>query len=491
MRSQNLRVRLTDATRLRRVVAGAGIILIGVLIYAQIEAASVRATFPLLYAALALQLSPLLFAREPDPFCPAAFSGLVTGTAIFAVLMSILVSERIDVGALPTLSPARREELMNLVSAAYLTGAASYLAGYYLSRGRWAPRVLPNLAGRTWRPSRLLLVTFGCALAFLPAYAYFQSRVGTSLTALALAEGKDVWKEDPTLSWMHRGIALGFIPLLLHGAMALRRKEWRRVALVGLVSVVAALLSVRLGTRGVAVFFLLNLLILVHYLFRRIPVAALLVGAFSLMAILNVLGDARSSGPGAELDFSSSRFRPGQVFADHEGDRQRLTAAAAVMYTFPERQEYLMGASWQAMLIAPVPRWVLPDKNRHLVWSDSGITHSLVGVPAPTPFLFVLFANFGWGGVIFGMAGWGAFHRGLQSWRERSPTDVNVVLGYSVLLLYFGPTLLQVGMSFQTVVPVFAALWLIGRRLRQPRSLAAPDAGAPKLPSAGGPVTAA
>jgi len=438
--------------------------MVGVAVYAQVDNVGIRRVFPLLFLAMVMQFLPVLLPRKPDPFCPAAFSGLLTGTALVAVLFAMLDSGRLEIGALPTMTPARREEVVDLVCVAYIVGASAYYAGYYLTKGRLGSGLFPQLANRTWRGSRLLLVSTFCVLVFVPAYAFFQARVGTSLAELTLAEGKDVWKEDPTLSWMHRGIALGFIPLLLHGALALHRREWRRALVVGFIAMVVAFLAMRVGTRGVTVLFLLNLLILGHYLYRRVPVSVLMVGGLFLIAVLNVLGTARSSGPGAELEFSAERFRPGQALVDHESDRQRLTAAAVVMYTFPDRLDYLMGTSWQAIVLAPIPRWVLPNKNHYLRWSDSGITYSLVGVPAPTPFLFVLFANFGWAGILLGMAAWGAFHRALQNWRERWPGDPNVVLLYSALLLYFGPTLLNVGMTFQTVVPIWVSLWFIARR---------------------------
>jgi hypothetical protein len=56
------------------------------------------------------------------------------------------------------------------------------------------------------------------------------------------------------------------------------------------------------------------------------------------------------------------------------------------------------------------------------------------------------------------------FHRGLQAWRENGEGDLNVTLLYSTILLYFTPTLLAVAMCLQTVVPVWMALWFMGRR---------------------------
>jgi hypothetical protein len=371
---------------------------------------------------------------------------------------------------LPLLTAARREEVMNLVCLAYVVGTLSYFGGYYVLGRRKTQQRAPHNAP-AWRSTRLLLVTLGCVSLFVPAYAFFQSRVGTSLTDLALAEGKDVWKEDPTLSWMHRGIALGFIPVLLHAAPALRARAYRKLAVLAGLALLLAFLSLRVGTRGNAVFFLVNLLVLAHYLWRRIPTPLLLGGALLLIVGMNILGSTRRQRT-TDVDVSLDRFRPGQALVEHENDRQRLTAASVVMQTFPERHDYLLGRSWTAIAVAPIPRPLLPDKNSYLKWSDSGITYSLVGVPAPTPFLFVLFANFGWAGIVGGMAAWGAFHRALQDWRERAGNDANVALLYSSILIYFTPTLLSIGICLQTVVPIAASLWFIRRRLR-PASQAA------------------
>ena len=42
--------------------------------------------------------------------------------------------------------------------------------------------IFPDVAGGTWKRSRFLHVSLVAAAIFLPAYAYFQSKVGVSLT---------------------------------------------------------------------------------------------------------------------------------------------------------------------------------------------------------------------------------------------------------------------------------------------------------------------
>src|SRR5204863_2429571 len=97
--------------------------------------------------------------------------------------------------------------------------------------GLTAPAADPEEA-TPWNSLRYFLVCAVCFAAFVPAYVYFQSRVGVEITdATQLAAGKAVWREDATLSWMHRAVGLGMLPPLLFMASAAKARRLRGLVL--------------------------------------------------------------------------------------------------------------------------------------------------------------------------------------------------------------------------------------------------------------------
>lgn len=447
----------------RRIVGLMLVCLVGVALYVTADTRDAREGLPLLLTAAALQTLPLLVEKRTDLFSPAAFTGFITLVGLVGIVFAIVLTGRIDFGILPTIGATGRIELLNQVSLAYILGGSCYFAGYYLTTSGSTGARVPDKTAHRWSSGRLRLLAFVCSAAFVGAYGYFQARVGTSVADLDLGAGKAVWREDPTLSWLHRGVGLGLVPPLFYAAVLLGQPKSHKLLILTVVCLGLAFLVTRIGQRGLATFFALNLLVLAHYLWRPVPPWLLLGGTLAAVGASNVLGQLRLGVDTSEAKLQASRLQVGRVFAAHEADRQRLGAAAVVMYYFPDRHDFLLGKSWLGLLVAPIPRWVYPEKLEYTEWADTAIVWHLVEAPIPSSYQFTLYANFGWFGVAFGMFAWGAFHRGLRGWHKRHEGDRRVTLLYSSVLIYFGPTMIQIAGSLQTVVPIAAGIWFITR----------------------------
>src|SRR5207244_4064473 len=125
---------------------------------------------------------------------------------------------------------------------------------------------------------------------------------------------------------------------------------------------------------------------------------------------------------------------------------------------------YLLGESWLALAVAPIPRWLWPEKSEFFYWTDTRIAFNVTGIHAPTPFVGILYANLSWFGILVGMFVYGLFHRALYEWLRRHPRDQNVVLMYALVLMYFAPTLLGISAALQYLVPVWLILRFVGVR---------------------------
>jgi hypothetical protein len=440
------------------------------------EDEGLRALLPPMLILLFLQLAPAFLSARPDLFDPAVFSGVFVSMSTISVIALFYSKDGITLRLVQGLDPMQEADLAYRVVVLSCVAQLCYYVAYYHPRwGRAASELMPKLDGLSWDRRRLLLVTFVCLGVFGVTYAVFQARVGGSMFDITrLSEGKSVWRDDPTMSWMMRGIQVGFLPvflLLTHLAAdkPLGKPHLRAVAALAVGSGLVAILVLRLGQRGIVASAGLAAVIIVHYLWRRIPVTVFVAILFFGMTLSNLLLPYReryliapTEGPTA-VEMAGD---PAGVLADHEAERQRFSALALVVHSFPEEHDYLLGRSWLAMVALPIPRWLWPEKGNHFVWRDTRIVMNLSGAPVPSTYLGALWANFSWFGVILGMIGWGIIQRAFYVWFRRNPTDRTVVLLYATLLTFFGLTMLQMGNVVQYVIPIWLIVRFVARRPR-------------------------
>lgn len=452
--------------RFTRVAAAIGAVAIAVLLPLATDDPGLASVTPLFSALLLLQLAPWLFSHRPDLFAPPVIGGIRAALATGAMLASFYVRGRMDIPLVSGLDPDEMTGLAQKVLFAFVLALLAYYAGYYSRMGNRWQRMFPEVAGLEWDAGRLRIAVFGSLAVFAICYAYFQMRLGVPLWDLTRLDlGKAVWRDDPTMSWMIRGIQIGLLAPLLLLAWRLPRRRLVSSAITFAALLVVAVLAVRLGQRGVLFFGGLVGLVLVHYLWRRIPAG--LFAAAMLMGVIanNVMYAWRNPGAQSQIAPASEQIdAPVQTLAAHETDRARFGAAALVMKEFPAHHDYLMGESWLALLVLPVPRWIWPEKSQYFRWRDTGIVSRLGGGPIPSSFEMTLYANFGWIGIAAGMLLFGAFHRGLYEWLLSARKNRSAVLLYAMWLVFFGPTTLGMSSALQYVVPA----WLLVRWMGRP-----------------------
>ena len=438
------------------------------------ESPDVVAVLPYFFVAITLQFLPMFWPGDADAFSPAALPALLFGPELVGEALRAIRSGSVEVAFLSGLPPSMRVELVQRVLAMWILSSVAYILGFYLGVGRRrVAGIFPKVTGLVWDKNRLTIASGFCFAMFLFAYTFFQSRVSSSVADVtSLAQGKAVWREDPTMSWMGRSILLGFIPLLFLVAAVSERPTWRRVLFAGTFSLVMALLATRLGQRGYGFMFGLSCLIVVHNVYRRFKIGVLAALACIALIVFNIMGDWRrgevDEGPTTSLrgPLASRPTAPERVLFAYAGDRNRLSVLATVMYYVPDRQDYFLGESYVALLAAPIPKWIWPEKQDYFKWRDASIVGNLHGIPAPVPIHGVLYANFSWAGVAIGMFLWGLFQRGLYQWLQESRKDKSRALLYSGMVLYLAPSSLALASTLQYVVPIWLIIKFAGRRPR-------------------------
>ncbi|MEZ4294130.1 MAG: hypothetical protein R3B70_04070 [Polyangiaceae bacterium] len=461
------------------------------LLQSQLDDLELAEVSPYFYFAIVVQLLPFFLRPKTDPFQPSALTAFFHLVALVPAFTTFIVQRGLSISLLPYVSGRNRIELVQTVLIGYTLGTVAYFVGYYAGLGRRIAGGFPDVAGLEWRRSRLILVSIACFGIFVPVYAIFQSRVGAGLTDITqLAAGKAVWRQDNTMSWMIRGVGFGALPPLLYIALDFQRPKLRRVLISGGLFFAVGFLTTRLGQRGTAIYLAFNALIVVHYLWKRVPVWLIAALTMAALVMTNTLGayrtpDAQTRPPTPTLNFNAT-----ETLVEHEDDRARFAAMAVLFHYFPDRRDYLMGESWGAVLVAFVPRWLWPEKGKAFIWRDTNIIPQLVGAPVPVTYLGLLYANFSWVGIVLGMSAWGAFQRGLYEWLLRNQKDKNVVLLYSLGVMYFAPTMIQLSAAISYLLPVYVFIVFMGKRASKLRAGKEPRARA-ELPAAPATETAA
>jgi hypothetical protein len=428
---------------------------------------NLRAVVPLFIVLIFVQSAPILWARRADLFAPPVIFGVTATFSTIGTLVLFFASGNLDISLLDQLDSADTLRIAERTLVALIFGQLAYFAGYYARFGVAFRNRFPKVAGLVWDRRRVIAIVVLVVIMFIIAYAAFQSRVGVSLfDVTALGAGKRVWREDPALSWMIHGVYISFVPVFLYVTSALTQRRLTRLIPAAILAVVVALMMLRLGQRGVPAYAFLTLVTVFHYLWRRIPVTLFAAVYFIGLGVSNITYQWRIAPEDQPRQFAFHDLTddPSAVVSIHETERQRFGVLAVVMNEFPEHRDYLLGQSWLAFLTLPIPRWLWPEKGQYFEWRDSAIVYTIAGVPSPTPYVGVLYANLSWIGVALGMFAFGVFHRALYEWLQLHARDRNVVLLYALILHNFTPTLLAVSASLATVVPVWIILRMVGRR---------------------------
>jgi hypothetical protein len=438
---------------------------------------------PYFAVVLFLQLIPVLWPERVDTCEPVVLNGptgIFSSAYLISSLCYFLFRGGLDMS--PLLGGLSAEESVALcrkVLVAMALTSASFMAGYYNDfLGIRFSRLFPKVQGLEWHTGRLKVASVAIFILACGVYAIFQIRVGVSLSDITqLGAGKAVWRDDPTMTWMLRGVQLAFIPVFLYGVRSLAEGNRFRLLVIAVAMVAAALMNLRLGQRGIPLYALLAAMVIFHYMGKRISagvlVLALVLSIFASNLMLRwrteyVVRSVRS----AATETSSVGEDILLALGDHEAERQRFAVNGLLFYEWPEKQDYLLGETWLPVFVALIPRWIWPEKGDSFQWADTRIVLTLRGAPIPSPFPAILYINFSWIGLVLGMFIWGGVMRGLYLWLQQQPRDRNLVVLYAMFLLYLGPTGFGISSTLQYVVPVWAVIKFLSWRYRPGARLA-------------------
>lgn len=353
-------------------------------------------TLNLLYlASLVLLPAVITFLRRADPFAPINFVSLML--CLGYLVPGILLSNDPTLKGYTTLDGFAVENDLLLRGLTWTNlGFSALYCGYYIT-GRRPARCAPTHA---YSPKRLCMTFMVLTLLFVAASA-------TLFVTLGARVQRGIGYEFG-YGLLQPFTALGFtVPLFYFAFFHYnhRYRKWSRSVQYSMAGIAAALVLwsfATSGSRGGVLAFVLGILLLRHYLYRRVHLTSLLlvVGISFFLVIYLAIDRVKGLGVGGDALLLAVRLLYMKTFAG-------LESFMVVLTQIPSQMSYYHGELFIGANLYPfAPRLLFSTKpdvyGYNLFWEDyislisAGRTENYLSLPGQ------LFADFGYIGILVG-----------------------------------------------------------------------------------------
>jgi hypothetical protein len=412
-------------------------------------------------------LYPLIRSRKVDYFDPVIYSipfSFIGDYRIFYLIFyedfssefwNMTQSEAIYYGSLVLLYQA--------------IGLIAIYAGYYSSFGNSLSSKWPAPSTESWDQKRLYALIFIMSVLGIASYLFIT--IATAGNPLNYIQHAETYKREiGALATFLRTAQLPVIACFLWFGYHLTRKK---TVLFWLYLVSSLALVGSIGQRSYVIIPLLILMIIRHYLVRPIEIwRGIALGLFIVIFAV-VMMDVRASryqNRQGELNFNIVRtkeYSPLIILNDWIRDRRSYDVFVGLIHRVPTQIEYQFGRSYLYYLVAPVPRFLWPNK-RAFITENSVDEGTIVNAPYQPPgFLSGLYLNFSLPGIIAGCFLWGILLKAMYAWLKNNPENRGVVILYAISLVCLadGPTPVTISHWLNFFLPVVVSLWYLKVRL--------------------------
>lgn len=372
------------------------------------------------------------------------------------------------------------DHVLNTSLGLALLGLLAFYAGYLipLERSPALPPRLPPLA--RWRPGDVRLVGLVSAVLAAGAFLLFGQLVGGVVSyiqnlgrASALNQG---------LIYLVWGILLMKLGALTVTADWLSRPRLsrRQMAFLGAYVLASLLLLGMGGSRLLFIIGVLQALILVHYLRRRLTLPLVGgVGLLLLVGVVIILGEYRNY-TSPQLDVGAERISLQEYINTIASDptyierrfiHNYFDSLEVLMLTVdavPESFDHTNGSTFAALALQPLPRAIRPDwtlypDDLRRVYSDQPAFGRVLALVTE------LYLNFSWLGVAAGMMIFGMVARAAYHYLQHQPSNPGRVLIYALtitglIVVFRGSFVGSMSFLLMDLLPVIAAVWWLDRR---------------------------
>lgn len=409
---------------------------------------------------------PLLLRKKFHVFEPAVFASISVFIGATARSLYLIYTDNSEI-ILKLTDGLSFSELLPGASAAVL-GLTSYSIGYLATGKRFRGCELPILSDRYWSDKTVLgLVVISSILAVIGLFLFLQT-AGIQITTLSDVSKKRVVEVDGA-GTLHTVAALGYlraislfghVGFLVAVAWAAYRFQdasprWKVTYSVLVASgfFVASAHPFIASARTSVLILGLGVVIIFAYARGRLPWLKIVAVGALLLVIALIMLELRTLRAGAnELELQRGIFEDGVLVGVFDGITGSgnffpIARSGVIVDRVPERLDFQNGSTYLAILAAPIPRRIWPEKPiiavgrivRYEIWWDwaaaGGYPPGIVGEA---------FMNFGWVGVVV----------------------VPALLGF-VVRLWYNSLLPGLGKSKSVLVLYAMMIWPVGQQMVQ------------------------
>lgn len=428
--------------------------------------------FLLIYSLnLLVHTYPLLRSHPFDWFEPPVFWCLFSVISLYRPLYLILYQD-FQTDFLPELSQEESLRLGVQVLLFQMLTRLFYYLGYYSQAAKqWGVRwpALPN----EWDWRRLSLVLIAGTVACLVCFFVVVSIAGGPVNYFY---NLNYWRREMArqgLETLRR--ALSFFPFI--GMLwYVYHLTQQRSLYFWFFLFSTFVVSASIGSRSFVIIPLCGMLVLAHYLGKRLSPFKIALFAAGALVFVVVMQEYRQVTGNEELGSSSSAARvevvtarsyhPLDIINEAVRDRRSFDEQMYRVHTTKIPHDLLFGKTYLYYLIAPIPRLLWPGKIEIGFATKPNVIKGM-----PSGFFGELFQNFYIPGVVIGFFLWGICHKALYAWLQAHRTNKSVIMLYMVTLIWLpAPDRLAI----LTWLPIFLPMFFLLRFLAHQEQQAVP-----------------
>lgn len=430
-------------------------------------------------AALLVTALPLALGRGGDLGEPIWFVLLLVAVGVTAKAFYVVLGPADRVRFL-----LLRKEPEVLLPAALIVSVAllCLVLGYLAGNVRWRIPGAGHLRQEDVDVRRFVGVVGALTVAGVYAFVVFASRFEVALDGLAALSSKRLvlFKESQSflvhgyLRWGALLLETAFYLVFCRWAASGRRLRSGAGLVVVLFGLAAAAFPFFVSSRQGVMFLIIRVALIWLYLRGEpAPRKAMAVAAVSLVLFGSMLALRRGKSDlgGIQREAGVQGLLETTVGGRHFLD---LTKTAHIIEAVPREVDYQYGRTLVTWLVAPIPRVLWPGKPRIGAGGDlTGIFGTVWTSGVPPGIVGELYLNFGLPGVLVGMLAIGLLLRSLYATFQPHFPEPAFVLIYALLSTRLGLGMLSASVSgsairmFQEMIPLLAALLLVGWRPRR------------------------
>ncbi|MCE3221734.1 oligosaccharide repeat unit polymerase [Vibrio diabolicus] len=215
------------------------------------------------------------------------------------------------------------------------------------------------------------------------------------------------------------------------------------------------------GSRSSILYFLIFLLMIYYHCRERIRIDYAIICVLAALFIFSAMTQIRESGEEAKVEISLIDSVTNISNKMSERTIGYINGAYSVLAFVPGKSDYMYGGSYIALLAAPIPRSIYPNKPIGLGKRNAIELYERDDTAIPPGYVAESFWNFGYYGIFLVAAVWGVILKSLYYFYLTNRDSIVISLFYLMTIFYLGPDTTAFYSWIQKTLPLIIIIPLL------------------------------